>query len=293
MFFLLAYIIKPAFAVSYGDLYGIEWCPCNPENELSGQGSVVLGQVVMCPCDSMYDGYGRTFGKDIQKVKEVTQKIIRKASEYKYYIGVEYNKTTAETTEDILSFNPDNKFSTDVSVAANDIFDDQDTLGIVIGTRPHPNIGIEAFYNRSIKDNENVRYDKKALATGADPFAVYHLMNTYVTKYQAFGVDVIGYMPVTDFIDIVAFVGLGQYYFDNEVKHEVAEVLGGSGSGAPYIDSLTSDFSEDTIAWRVGGGVQINVGRGVVLRGTYRYISINSETIKNLQEFSVGLRFVF
>ena len=84
-----------------------------------------------------------------------------------------------------------------------------------------------------------------------------------------------------------------KYYFDNEVTHEFAEVLGGSGSGVPYIDKFSSDFSEDSIAWRVGLGVQFNIGRGVVLRGTYRYISIDTETIKNLQEFSLGLRFVF
>ncbi len=290
---MLALYIKPAFAVSYGDLYDMEWCPCNPENELSGQGSVVLGQVVMCPCDSMYDGYGRTLGKDFQKVKEVAHKVVQKASNYKYYVGVEYNKSTTETSKDKLFFNKDDKFVTDVSVGSDEIFDDQDNIGIVIGTRPHPNIGIEAFYNRTFKDNENVQYDRKALAGGTDPSAVYHVVNTYVTKYQAFGVDVIGYLPVTNFIDFVAFVGLGKYYFENEVTHEVAEVVGGSGSGVPYIDKFTSEFDEDTVAWRVGGGIQFNIGRGVVLRGTYRYIAINSDAIKNLQEFSVGLRFVF
>lgn len=290
--FVLALYIKPAFAVSYGDLYDIEWCPCNPENELSGQGSVVLGQTVMCPCDSMYDGYGRTLGKDTSKIKETVKKVKQKISNYKYYIGIEYNKTTTETSKDEILFD-DIKFAVPVSTRANDVFDDQDTIGIVIGTRPHPNIGIEAFYNRTYKDNENIQYDRKSVAGGTDPSAVYHVMNSYTTKYQAFGVDIIGYLPVTNFMDFVAMVGLGKYYFDNEVTHEFAEVLGGSGSGVPYIDKLTSDFSEDTLAWRVGGGISFNIGRGVVIRGTYRYIAINSDTIKNLQEFSLGLMFVF
>ena len=30
------------------------------------------------------------------------------------------------------------------------------------------------------------------------------------------GVDIIGYLPVTDYFDFVAFVGLGQYYFENK-----------------------------------------------------------------------------
>lgn len=285
--FMLALYIKPAFAVSYGDLYDMEWCPCNPENELSGQGSVVLGQVVMCPCDSMYDGYGRTLKKDVQKVKEVAQKAMDKASNYKYYIGIEYNKSTAETNEDRVTFSK-TEFINPVEVAANDIIDDQDNIGIVIGTRPHPNIGIEAFYNRTFDENKIIHADLNALAS-----TQYHLINTYVTKYHAFGIDVIGYLPMTDYFDFVAFVGLGQYYFENEVTHEVADTIGGTGSGNPYFDRLTSDFNDDTLAWRIGAGVQFNIGRGVALRALYRYIDVNSEYIKNLQEFSMGLRFVF
>lgn len=285
--FMLALYMKPAFAVSYGDLYDMEWCPCNPENELSGQGSVVLGQVVMCPCDSMYDGYGRTLKKDVQKVKEVAQKAMDKASNYKYYIGIEYNKSTAETNEDRVTFSKI-EFSNPVEVAANDIIDDQDNIGIVIGTRPHPNIGIEAFYNRTFDENKIIHADLNALASPQ-----YHLINTYVTKYHAFGIDVIGYLPMTDYFDFVAFVGLGQYYFENEVTHEVADIIGGIGSGNPYFNRLTSDFNDDTLAWRIGAGVQFNIGRGVALRALYRYIDVNSEYIKNLQEFSMGLRFVF
>lgn len=284
---MLALYIKPAFAVSYGDLYDMEWCPCNPENELSGQGSVVLGQVVMCPCDSMYDGYGRTLKKDVQKVKEVAQKAMNKASNYKYYIGIEYNKSTAETNEDRVTFSK-TEFINPVEVAANDIIDDQDNIGIVIGTRPHPNIGIEAFYNRTFDENKIIHADPNALAS-----TQYHLINTYVTKYHAFGIDVIGYLPMTDYFDFVAFVGLGQYYFENEVTHEVADTIGGTGSGNPYFDRLTSDFNDDTLAWRIGAGVQFNIGRGVALRALYRYIDVNSEYIKNLEEFSMGLRFVF
>ena len=283
---LTVLLVRPSFAVSYGELYDVEWCPCNPENELSGQGSVVLGTTVMCPCSSMYDGYGRTLKKDVENVKQTARKIVEKASNYKYYIGIDFNKSTAETNKDKMSFNQG--FSNPVVVASDDVVDDQDNIGIVIGTRPHPNIGIEAFYNRTFNDNKVISVDTNALSPSSN-----HLVNTFITKYQAFGVDVIGYLPVTDFFDFIAFVGLGQYYFDNEVTHDVADTTGGSGADNPYFARESSDFSDDMLAWRVGGGIQFNLGRGVVLRGMYRYINVNSSNIKYLQEFSVGVRFVF
>ena len=91
--FVLPWFIRPCFAVSYGDLYDMNWCPCDPEEPFNEQGSVVLGKTVMCPCDSMYDGYGRTLKKDVQNVKEIAKKVVDKASNYKYYIGVDFNKS--------------------------------------------------------------------------------------------------------------------------------------------------------------------------------------------------------
>lgn len=253
----------------------------------------------MCPCDSMYKGYGRTFRKDVQEAKQVIKKVKEKASNYKYYVGIDFNKSTTETNHDKLTFDPlvpgteFPYFSNPVVITPDQALADQDNIGIVIGTRPHPNFGIELFYNRSFDDNETISVDFNALGTNAgDPYGLHHLVNTYVTKYQAFGMDVLGYLPITDFFDFVAFVGLGQYYFDNEVRHDQAYVDGGI-VGNPYVQGLSSDFSEDKLAWRVGLGAQINIGRGLVLRSLYRYIHVNSELIKNMQEFSVGVQFVF
>lgn len=279
--------IRPCFAASYGDLYDIEWCPCDPEEQFNEEGSVVLGKTVMCPCDSMYDGYGRTLKKDAEIVKQATKKIINKTSNYKYYIGVDFNKSSAETNNDQIIFEHQD-FNNPLSVGANDITDDQDNIGVVIGFRPHPNIGVEAFYNRTITDNETIRTDTKALNGDTA-----HVISSYISKYQAFGVDLIGYLPVTDYFDFVAFAGLGQYYFENEASHKICDGLSGACTSNMYGDDISSDFDDDTLAWRVGGGIQFNIGRGVVLRSLYRYINVNSVSIKNLQEFSVGIRFVF
>lgn len=278
--------IKPCFATSYGDLYDIEWCPCDTTESFNEGGSVVLGKTVMCPCDSMYGGYGRTLKKDSQKVKQAAQKVADKVSNYKYYIGIDFNKSNVETKNDKVEFN-NAEFDNPLSVNSGDIIDDQDNIGIVLGMRPHPNMGIEAFYNRTMNENEITRHNTTAFNN------IRHLVSSYVSKYQAFGVDLIGYLPVTDYFDFIAFAGLGQYYFENSVTHKVAAGTAGVVSGNPYVNILSSDFDDEVLAWRVGGGFQFNIGRGVILRAMYRYINIDSDFIKELQEFSLGVRFVF
>ena len=284
--FLLAWSsIQDAVAVNYGDLYEVEWCPCNPDDQYDAKGSVVLGKTVMCPCDSMYDGYHASFEKDVRKVQAKTEKAYEKAKNFKYYIGVDYNKWQVSTSKNSLNFKhhsfPD---IGGLNVPADMIVDHQDNIGVVIGVRPIPNIGMEAFYNYAYNKNEVTQVDNKTLGS-----ADYHMVNTFITKYQAYGVDLLGYLPVTDYFDFIAFVGLGHYNFSNSAHFEVRYLDGGLG----FVDAFDSDFSESKLAWRLGGGFQVNVGRGLMLRAMYRYIKLNTQMLRYTQEFSVGVRFAF
>ncbi len=279
--------IKVAAATSYGDLYNVEWCPCNPEERYDANGSVVLGKTVMCPCSSMYDGYKSTLEKDVRKLQHDAKKAITKAQNFKYYVGFDYNKSQLSSGNGSVTFD-DFKFADvkGLSVQSDLMLDNQDNIGIVIGTRPNANLGIEAFYNRSYSKNVVTQIDNTAV-NNPD----YHMVNTYVSKYQAFGIDVLGYMPVTDYFDFIAFVGLGQYKFDNTATFNVNYLEGSPGT--PAVDSSSYDFSESKLAWRLGGGIQFNIARGIVLRSMYRFIKLNSDNINYLQEFSVGIRFLF
>ncbi len=284
---LLLFRISQASAQSYGDLYDVEWCPCNPEERYDANGSVVLGKTVMCPCSAMYDGYGKTIEKDLRKIQHKAERAIETARNFKYYVGFDYNKTQTDTTNNKIKFDHLQFTNVDgLKVPANQMLDDQNNIGIVFGVRPNRNFGIEAFYNRSYDEN---------VVTQVNSYQVFspthHTVNTFVTKYQAYGVDLLGYLPVTDYFDFIAFVGLGQYNFNNEATFEIYKLE--SGAGTPPVDRMTSDFSEDSLAWRVGVGMQVNIARGLVLRTMYRYIKLNTDTIKNLQEFSVGIRFLF
>ncbi len=284
---LIMGLVKVATATSYGDLYNVEWCPCNPEERYDANGSVVLGKTVMCPCSSMYDGYKATLEKDVRNLQHKAKQAITKAQNFKYYVGLDYNKSQLNAGKGNLNFN-NFKFA-DVNgfnVSPDLALDNQDNIGIVIGTRPHANLGIEAFYNRSYSKNEVTQINNSVL-NNTD----YHMVGTYVSKYQAFGIDILGYMPVTDYFDFIAFVGLGQYMFDNEAKFDINYLEG--SAGIPVVDTSSYDFDETKLAWRIGGGIQFNIARGLVLRSMYRFIKLNSDTVDYLQEFSIGVRFLF
>jgi opacity protein-like surface antigen len=75
---------------------------------------------------------------------------------------------------------------------------------------------------------------------------------------------------------------------DNEAEFE-ARYLDQEG----VVGRFSYDFSEDSLGWRVGGGIQFNIARGLVLRAMYRYIKIKTDAVNSLQEYSVGIRFLF
>lgn len=276
-------IARISLAVEYGDLYGVDWCPCNPDERYDDKGSVVLGKTVMCPCDSMYDGYGASMEKDVRKIQQKTKHAVERASNYKYYVGVDYNKSQLNFSGNSINFDDLTIINVGgVSIPSSELIDEQDNIGIVFGVRPHRNLGIEAFYNRSYNKNTITRLDQGIV--GAKD---YHMVETFVSQYQAFGVDLLGYLPVTEYFDFIAFVGVGQYFFDNEASFEARYLDDNT------VDSFSQDFDENKLAWRIGGGIQFNIARGVILRSMYRFIKLKTETIDYLQEFSVGIRFLF
>lgn len=276
-------LINCANALEYGDLHDIKWCPCNPDEQYDNNGSVVQGRTVMCPCNSMYEGYNRSFEKDVRKVKEKIDHTYEKIASYKYYVGFEYNKSQVEANNKKMQFNDAIFPDTDgIKIPSGQIVDHQDNIGVVLGFRPHKNFGFEAFYNRAYNSNKVSHYDGTSLGNPS-----YHMVDTFTTKYQAYGVDLVGYLPITRYFDFVAFVGVGKYKFDNSARFEVMY------GEAPSIYTKSISFDEDEIGYRAGGGVQFNIVDGVALRLMYKYINVGSATIHYLQEYSVGLRFLF
>jgi opacity protein-like surface antigen len=66
---------------------------------------------------------------------------------------------------------------------------------------------------------------------------------------------------------------------------------GGPNDGP--VDVTRFNFDENKLAWRLGGGIQINIARAIMLRGMYRLIKLQTDTVNYFQEFSVGVNFLF
>lgn len=267
----------------YGDLYDVQWCPCNPEEQFNENGAVVMGRTVMCPCDGMYSGYKKGFDEDVRDFKNATKQKLRALNYFKYYVGMDYNVASASTSGTPVRFSDFKFASGDLQVSPDNIFEDQDTLSFILGARLNKYFGLEGFYLTSYDDNNRSQIDRKTLnATN------YYLMNNYTTSYTAFGLDIIGYLPVNPYFDFLASLGIAQYSFDNHADFAIYKL-----DGTHQQEVISNDFSEDKVAWRAAVGAQVNIADGVALRAMYRYISIGSDYFDDISELSFGVRFLF
>lgn len=137
---------------------------------------------------------------------------------------------------------------------------------IDLGAKLHKNFGLETFYQQSAEESKSVMdWEGDILKTK--------------TKFKAYGIDAIGYLPVADRVEILGAVGVAQYKFD--VK------FGGDyyGSG-----------KEDNLGLRLGIGAQYNIDEHFSINGMARYIQLDDssdDAIKDMTEFSVGVRYAF
>ncbi|MBE6458445.1 MAG: porin family protein [Alphaproteobacteria bacterium] len=269
--------------IAYGDLYNVEWCPCNPEEPFDADGSVVMGKTVMCPCNGLYSGYKKGFEQDVRELKNAAKNQLRKLNYFKYYLGLDYNMGTTSAGSEDIAFDDLILAGGPIKVKPDDVLDDQDSLSFVAGARISKYWGLEAFYQQSYDDNTATSVDSVTL-NNPD----YHLMNDYTTSFRAFGLDLIGYAPVSPYFDFVGSLGLAQYKFENEALFTSYYL-----SNTDPRDIVKQNFDEDKIGWRAGIGAQLNIADGIALRAMYKYIYIGGDLVEDLNEFSLGLRFLF
>ena len=273
-------------APEYGDLYNVQWCPCNPEEPFDANGSVVLGKTVMCPCDGLYSGFKKGLEEDMRDIRKATEKQLRKFNYFKYYIGMDYNLSKQQAVSSKYTFDDIRFASAPVTVSPENIVDDQDSLSFILGARFTKYIGLEAFYISSYKDNTVSELDNTTL--NAYPTGHY-MMNQYMTSFDAVGIDLIGYLPMSTYFDFIGSIGMAQYNFENEATFMIFKDDFEHLVEAP----IHKKFDEKKWGLRFAAGGQLNIAEGVALRAMYRYTSIKGNFIDEIKEFSVGVRFLF
>ena len=128
-------------------------------------------------------------------------------------------------------------------------------LGIKLGSY----IGLEAFYQMA--DDQHKR--------------------NFTTTFNAFGLDLQGYIPFEEQLELILSFGFASYSLELE------------NSSPSIYRTFYEKASEDVFGTRLGLGLQYNITNHLALRAMGRYIMLNSNNIHDVAELSLGLRYMF
>lgn len=162
--------------------------------------------------------------------------------------------------------------------------DNYKAASFVAGVRINKNWGIEAFYQQSGEEDTK---EKEYLGDidGVDIDGEY----TNTLSFKAYGVDIQGYAPITQEFELMASLGLAQYDFEakDKTSYSISEI-----GKVFYTEKHDKDF--DSLGIRIGIGGQYYLTNNLALRAMARYVHMaDDEYVKNMTEFSLGLRYIF
>lgn len=138
--------------------------------------------------------------------------------------------------------------------------EDLNAFAVSLGLKFNQYVGLEAFYQQSEEGEKTVP----------------GIIKTEY-KYKAYGLDLVGYLPVNPQFDLLGTVGLGYYDAELSAKADIEE-----GSD-----------SDDGFGWRVGVGGQFNITDNWGIRVMARYADPDIEGLKNMVDISAGIRYTF
>ncbi len=139
--------------------------------------------------------------------------------------------------------------------------EDLNAYAITAGMKMHKNFGVEAFFQQTEEGKKH------------------HVGGEIKDKYHAYGVDMIGYMPLgcDEKIELLGSLGLG--YYDAEIKAETADAR--------------AKATDDGWGWRLGAGAQYNFTENMAGRVMVRYADVDVEGINNIVDLTAGVRYSF
>lgn len=159
--------------------------------------------------------------------------------EMKPYVGLDYVRSMVDINEDYAE-------------------DDFNAYAINAGVKMHKNFGVEAFFQQTEEG-------KKTAPSGVK----------VKDKYHAYGLDLMGYMPLDcdEKVELLGSVGMG--YYDAEIKND------------------NTKFTDDGWGWRLGAGAQYNFTENMAARMMVRYADVDIEGVDNIVDVTAGVRYSF
>lgn len=170
------------------------------------------------------------------------------------YVGADYNYSK-------LNFG---------SKTENLYADNFGSLGAVAGVKLLSMVSVEGFYQRSENKSNSV----------SNYFAAGDEVTTKL-QLESYGVDLVGDVLNLGIVEVLSSIGYG--YYNADVSRFVS--INGSSNHKSY--------NEEGNGLRFGLGGQVNPLPSIGIRAMYRYTVTDMDTVKNMQEFTVGVRYYF
>lgn len=168
------------------------------------------------------------------------------ALDIKPYVGLDYAYSEANLSSDLKDIVEKNYHS----------------LNLNIGTKVHKNLGVEIFYQQSGEQKGELAQN---YITGQ--------IGKLTSKFNAFGADLTGYLPVFEKTEAFASLGMGRY----NVSVKGVGVKGSEHHWSP----------------RIGLGLMYNLTEHFALRAQARYVRLDIDDIDDIKEVSFGIRYNF
>lgn len=155
------------------------------------------------------------------------------------------------------------------------------SLAFNIGWRPLRYIGVEAFYQASL-NQKNVKYTESY--THYPEFA----RGEYSVSYKVYGLDLLGYIPINDYVEFIASIGVGKYDAEAKVK-----IVAYEDTSYNKVKSSSQIFEDSANAYRIGAGGQIWLSKHLTFRLMARWTQIGGDFMDYITEINAGVRYHF
>lgn len=195
----------------------------------------------------------------------------------KAYIGFNVHYLRAQLNDKVgETFSYASSSSTDTNELINP---NHSGLSLNIGAQFDDNFSLEAFLEHISSSTADI-----------DFYYTGNKISHYKSKTSglAFGLDAMGYAPITDTkFSFIGSFGVGYYKFDGEFNV------------VNYVTNaeLSESGDETNVAFRIGFGGQYAFAENLALRGMVRYIALNSDdnedAVDGLIDISLGLKYTF